>query len=367
MFSFSSSASGAQFARGLAWRNIALLSLTFGWPFLLAAIVDVSGCRGVGGACGAVAFVATIYLKPLVFIAFMLSLLPLTTCRLRDARLSYALVLPLGLILLVTIGFWIIASVPMSIGFWLGSIGQGVPGTVPASFACLLALSFVRAGATLPRPVIALLAVICVNLLLTVLPMLLIWLLPISVTMALLGSAMKLAPALMPWGVLDRLLIDTLPVVMVGFCYLEWQRDSKRSQPSGPGWLLAAAGVIVIVAAGVILVADVILAFNSGGALGVLAAASRPGAANAPGVGTMLQVLQVQNGFRIAQVLILMLAPVVVAVFLNGSAAPEGAPTHGQGPALGKPGGPAPGPGRRRAGTIQPQRPAGFGRRGQPA
>src|ERR1044072_9116663 len=71
--------------------RVALFAATVvGFPYILFAIGKLTNCASPGGACGAVALVASTALKPIFFIAFVLSLVGISMRRTRDAGLPAA-------------------------------------------------------------------------------------------------------------------------------------------------------------------------------------------------------------------------------------------------------------------------------------
>ena len=72
--------------------RVALFAATVvGFPYILFAVGKLTGCASVGGACGAVALVASTALKPIFFVAFVFSLIGICMRRTRDAGLPAAL------------------------------------------------------------------------------------------------------------------------------------------------------------------------------------------------------------------------------------------------------------------------------------
>src|SRR5262249_10317077 len=58
-----------------------------GFPFILSGIVAISGCRGIGGACGALGVIVAMGFKPLAFAIFDFSFIGVAMRRARDAGL----------------------------------------------------------------------------------------------------------------------------------------------------------------------------------------------------------------------------------------------------------------------------------------
>src|SRR3954467_14751673 len=75
---------GSQFGVKVGWRLGIFLALTIGFPFIVYGLIVATGARGVGGAAGAVAVAAGIYLKPVIILGFVISLLPPCWKRMRS-------------------------------------------------------------------------------------------------------------------------------------------------------------------------------------------------------------------------------------------------------------------------------------------
>lgn len=68
--------SGSEFGWKVAWRVGIFVALTLGFPFIIYGIVLATGAhRAGGGAGGAVAVVVGVFLKPIIVIAFLISLI----------------------------------------------------------------------------------------------------------------------------------------------------------------------------------------------------------------------------------------------------------------------------------------------------
>jgi hypothetical protein len=128
-----------EFANALCWRNAALLALTLGWPFMLMTLTRSRACAV--DSCGAVALVFSMYLKPLIYLGFVVSLVGPVLRRLRDVAVPRWYLIPLLLLLLQGGGFWLAASAPWSVAFVFGLSG-GVTPVVLASFAFLTFFAF---------------------------------------------------------------------------------------------------------------------------------------------------------------------------------------------------------------------------------
>ena len=76
--------SGSQFGAKAGWRVGIFLALTIGFPFIVYGLIVATGARGIGGASGAVAIVAGVYLKPVIILGFVISLLSPCWARMRN-------------------------------------------------------------------------------------------------------------------------------------------------------------------------------------------------------------------------------------------------------------------------------------------
>jgi len=89
--------SGSQFGRKFAIRVGIFLTLTLGFPFIVYGLVVATGANRIGGAGGALAVVAGIYLKPVIIVAFLLSLILPCWRRMRSLGLPayWGLIVPI--------------------------------------------------------------------------------------------------------------------------------------------------------------------------------------------------------------------------------------------------------------------------------
>jgi uncharacterized membrane protein YhaH (DUF805 family) len=126
---------GNSFARAIGRCNAALLAVTFAWPFLLYAVLVPFGAPGIA------AMVVSLFLKPVIFLIFVVCVVAICKRRLRAVGLSNWWLVGLALMLLAGTQFWMAASAPWSVGFSIGYMG-GVPSTAATAFAALAALCF---------------------------------------------------------------------------------------------------------------------------------------------------------------------------------------------------------------------------------
>ncbi|MGE3065872.1 MAG: hypothetical protein AB7K67_09805 [Hyphomicrobiaceae bacterium] len=146
MFNLRRRLDGEDFARAAAWRNGAFAAFTLAFPFLLMAYISQLRCGG--GGCGALAFVLSIYIKPLAFVVFILSFGFVAMRRLRDAGLPMLLVVPLGLLMLADLQWATAMGAPWTVAFVTGFMG-GVPLALMAALALIVTLSVM---ASMPAP-----------------------------------------------------------------------------------------------------------------------------------------------------------------------------------------------------------------------
>jgi uncharacterized membrane protein YhaH (DUF805 family) len=102
--------------RGVA----ALFLLTVAFPFILAAIVYMTGASAVGGAAGALALVISVFLKPIIYLGATAYLARPSWRRLRSFNFPGLLALAVPLLMLGDIGFGIAFGSFWAVGFSLG-------------------------------------------------------------------------------------------------------------------------------------------------------------------------------------------------------------------------------------------------------
>jgi hypothetical protein len=124
MFAF---VSGPRFGRQAAIRLVLLAVLTAGFPFLVYGLIVATNARSVGGAAGAVAVVAGVYLKPIIFGAFLIAMLSPCWRRMRSLGLPAYWGLFVPFLFLMDGAFFIVAGAHWGVGFSLGILHVGVP------------------------------------------------------------------------------------------------------------------------------------------------------------------------------------------------------------------------------------------------
>lgn len=113
------------FAIRLTFALVFLVAFTIGFPFITYAIAKASHCENVGGACGAVALMAGIFLKPIGYVIFVVCLGLAVAGRLRWLP-GFAAIL-LAVTLLADLPFAVAFGAHWSVAFSLGIMGPVVP------------------------------------------------------------------------------------------------------------------------------------------------------------------------------------------------------------------------------------------------
>lgn len=118
--------SGPQFARQFVVRFCVLIVLTVGFPVIVYGLMIATNAGSVSGAGGALAVIAGFYLKPIIFFAFVISLLRPCWQRMNSLGLRPYWGLLVPLLFLVDTWFFVLAGAHWGVGFVLGSMG-GIP------------------------------------------------------------------------------------------------------------------------------------------------------------------------------------------------------------------------------------------------
>lgn len=218
------------FAIAVAWRLGLFIAATVAFPFALAVILKASNCRGVGGACGALALVIGVYVKPIIVIAFVASLFGVAIRRMRDLGVPGLVGLFVPLLLLFDWQFLTIVGAPWSVGFVLGGPG-GPPYFFLSALACMTVLCCLASGeAPAARFGIAGKLAIAVTIAVVVLGLVRFFFFGLvmsggmTTAMAML-KVVGLAFRVAPWLLLFQVCV---------FAYLVWQDRSRRDDTTPP-------------------------------------------------------------------------------------------------------------------------------------
>jgi hypothetical protein len=133
--------SGSQFGVKAGWRVGIFLALTIGFPFIVFGLVVATGARGVGGAAGALAVVAGVFLKPIIILGFAISLLSPCWQRMRSLGFPGFIGLLVPLLFLLDWPFLMIAGAHWGVGFSLGILRVNLPWFAMTALAMLVAMS----------------------------------------------------------------------------------------------------------------------------------------------------------------------------------------------------------------------------------
>lgn len=144
---FAGELSRGAYARAAAIRIVAFVALTVALPLALNAILSATDCARNTGACGAIALVVYFFLKPIIYLLFVLSFIRITVRRFRDLRLPAAIAIILPLLMLGDVMFGITMGAHWGVGFVLGA-GPQWPRYLFAALVCIAFLCLVPADPT---------------------------------------------------------------------------------------------------------------------------------------------------------------------------------------------------------------------------
>ena len=121
------------------------------FPFILGGLVTISGCRGIGGACGALGVVIAMAYKPLATAVFLASLMAPALRRARDAGYPAAIGLIVPLLFAADYTFLTFAAAPWGFAFSAGVLSGSFPKFALIGMATGIALDLLPSGSS-PRP-----------------------------------------------------------------------------------------------------------------------------------------------------------------------------------------------------------------------
>lgn len=134
--------SGSEFGTKAGLRVAIFAGLTFGFPLIVYGLILTTNARSVGGASGALAAVAGIYLKPLIILIFLISLI--SPCRRRMHSLglppSWGLLVPF--LFLMDSLFLTVLGAHWGTGFAIGALIVTAPWFALTALAMLVAMAF---------------------------------------------------------------------------------------------------------------------------------------------------------------------------------------------------------------------------------
>lgn len=134
--------SGSQFGVKVGLRVAIFVALTVGFPFIVYGLIMATNARSVGGASGALAAVAGIFLKPVIVLGFLVSLIGPCWRRMRSLGLpaSWALLVPF--LFLMDGTYLLVAGTHWGTGFALGIWMVSAPLFAMTGLAILIAMVF---------------------------------------------------------------------------------------------------------------------------------------------------------------------------------------------------------------------------------
>ncbi len=246
----------ATFAAAAGWVNALFVGVTIAFPFLLYWLLSISGCQRVGGACGALGLVLAIYIKPMIYIAYVLSFLGLAWRRLRDAGLPSVLALGLFVLMLSDVQWGLVMGSPWSVGFATGFRG-GFPRALMAGLACVAALSMLPAWGSGGSHAVAgedgrrTLSPAAMGLIVLMMIVAVASLITIATTM--FGGMIVWYRLLYagPFSFIHQpasLAVAATPLLIVPLCYREWLAMGRPG--NGSPWAAAIAVCVAIIAVG---------------------------------------------------------------------------------------------------------------------
>ncbi len=282
------------YSKALGWRNVALLVLTLGWPFMLFTLARSTNCAM--DTCGAVSFVFSLYLKPLIYFGFITSLVAPILRRLRDMEMPRWYVAPLLLLLSQGIDFWLVASAPWSVAFAFGSSG-GVTPVVVTGFAFLTFFAFASPRDADSRSFRALSMLLIASLLLPALPVFVAY-------ASILPHRAPLSMFVITILSLPELLLDLVPAILAVLALRELGPTPARRDAIGKA--IVVLGSLIAMAAVIALISD------------IFALTSRFFISEASPV--RLKIMVAASYARLAELIILMLLPFLSGVYFANEA-----------------------------------------------
>lgn len=133
--------SGSQFGVKAGIRVGIFLALTLGFPFIVYGLILATGAGRVGGASGALAVVAGIYLKPVIVLVFLLSLISPCWKRMRSLGLPAPLGLLVPFLFLMDAMYLMLVGAHWGVAFSLGVWNVNAPMFAMSALAMLVAMS----------------------------------------------------------------------------------------------------------------------------------------------------------------------------------------------------------------------------------
>jgi hypothetical protein len=136
------SVSGSQFGMKVGLRVAIFAGLTIGFPFIVYGLILATNARSVGGASGALAAVAGVYLKPIIILAFLVSLVAPCWQRMRSVGLRGFWGLLVPFLFLMDGTYLLVVGAHWGTAFSLGILTVSAPLFAMTALAMLVAMAF---------------------------------------------------------------------------------------------------------------------------------------------------------------------------------------------------------------------------------
>jgi hypothetical protein len=133
--------SGSQFGVKAGWRVGIFLALTIGFPFIVYGLILATGAGRVGGASGALAVVAGVFVKPVIILGFVISLLSPCWQRMRSLGLPGFVGLLPPFLFLLDWPYFLVAGAHWGVAFSLGILKLNAPLFALTALAMLIAMA----------------------------------------------------------------------------------------------------------------------------------------------------------------------------------------------------------------------------------
>jgi hypothetical protein len=134
--------SGSQFGWKVGLRVAIFAALTIGFPFIVYGLILATNARSVGGASGALAAVAGIYLKPVIIVAFLISLIGPCWRRTRSLGLPAFWGLLVPFLFLMDGTYLLVVGTHWGTAFALGIWAVSAPLFAMTALVVLVAMAF---------------------------------------------------------------------------------------------------------------------------------------------------------------------------------------------------------------------------------
>jgi hypothetical protein len=133
--------SGSQFGVKAGIRVAIFAGLTLGFPFIVYGLIVATGARSVGGASGALAAIAGVYLKPIFLLVFLISLIGPCWRRMRSLDLPAFWGLLVPFLFLMDALYLVVIGTHWGTAFSLGIMKLNLPVFALVALAMMVAMA----------------------------------------------------------------------------------------------------------------------------------------------------------------------------------------------------------------------------------